>query len=71
MAWLAVNENGTERAFPEKPEQWNDEWGYDVVGYEDHMDKHYVDIWVELPIGSIKKLTGETITWGNEPIEIK
>ena len=59
MAWLAVDKDGAEGVYEERPERveiqaW---WSYDGS--------------VRLPKGSIKKLIGRELTWQDEPVEIK
>ncbi len=59
MAWLAVDKIG-------------EEWIYD----EDFKPYREVDCWdskgfyVQLPKGTIKKLTNKKLTWKDEPVEI-
>nr|DAF67739.1 MAG TPA: hypothetical protein [Caudoviricetes sp.] len=40
------------------------------VDLYDDSDGYYVNTSVELPKGSIKKLTGKELTWNDEPIEL-
>ena len=56
--WLAVDYNGIEKAFWNKPKRCEKhrEWWGDVM---------------VLPHGSIKKLIGRELTWDNEPVELK
>ena len=62
MIWLAVNKDGTEVCFDKKP------FRYEPLG-----------IWclytntdgVEIPKGSIEKLTGKQISWEDEPVKYK
>lgn len=58
MAWLAVDEDGDEAIFDSKPHRecnyWIDEVGAGII----------------LPSGSIYKLIGKKLVWGNEPVEI-
>lgn len=67
ITYFAVDSDGTEVCFNEKP-----------VRKHDHLDIWYVpeDIYndtnnVCLPKGTIKKLTGKQLTWEDEPIAIK
>lgn len=77
MAWVAVDKKGEEKVFafrpfrtdPNKslnrlwePEYWTDE---DVSRYGNE------DTGISLPKGSIKKLIGRELDWGNEPVELK
>lgn len=57
MAWLAVNKNETEVIFHSKP-----------IRFEKYWESN--DDYVDLPSGSIEKLTGKQLTWEDEPIEI-
>lgn len=63
MAWVAVNENGTECIYSDIPERANlfDLW----VLYDDDCDS------IVIPQGSIEKLIGRKLTWEDEPIELK
>ena len=70
MAWLAVNKNGTEMVFPEKPVY--DGWDCEHVEFmEFECEQFYVPTGIELPKGSIQKLAGRIITFSDGPIEIK
>lgn len=77
MAWLAVNKNGSETIFafrpfrrdPDKsicklwePEYWSD---------ENSNEYDNEDTGIALPKGTIKKLIGKTLTWEDEPVELK
>lgn len=63
MAWVAVNKNGNELVFKEKP---------------DRIEKHDIAVWcpsdwwcfIELTSGTIEKLIGRPLTWEDEPVEI-
>lgn len=60
MAYLAVDEDGTEWIYdilPTRSDRWQGSWG---GGYS-----------ISLKSGDIKKLTGITLTWNDEPIEHK
>jgi hypothetical protein len=59
MAWLAVDKDGNEWIFENIPEKTDWCW----CCYRGHS-------YVKLSKGSIKKLTGKTLTWDDEPIEI-
>lgn len=62
MAWVAVNKDGTEYIFSNKPKRLS-------VNWEDLMYGFYTDI--RIPRGSIKKLIGRDLTWQDEPVELK
>lgn len=61
MAWVAVDEDGEEYIYSEKPIITDFEGGkYDGGG----------NGYILLPRGTIEKLTGREHVWGNEPIEL-
>lgn len=62
MAWVAVNKDGTEYIFRDKPERLS-------VNWQDLMYGFYTDI--QIPRGSIYKLIGRDLTWQDEPVELK
>ena len=62
MAWVAINKNGTEYIFRNKPERLSVNWQNLVYVF-------YTDI--RLPKGSIKKFIGRDLTWQDEPVELK
>ena len=56
--WLAVDYDGIEKAFWNKPkrcEKHGEWWGDKMV----------------LPHGSVKKLIGRELSWSDEPVELK
>jgi len=61
MAWLAVDMDGTEYIYAEKPQRLTDIW---------QASDAYDDSLVLLPSGSVEKLVGKKMTWDNEPIEV-
>lgn len=69
MAWLAVDKDGLECLYLEKPERLTH---YNVFNPRE-ID---FEIWasnksnLKLEKGTIKKLTGREISWKDEPIEI-
>ena len=65
MAWLAVDADGQELIAVELPDR-NRPTG---IGISHYWGRGKFDI-VNLPPGSIQKLTGKTITWNDEPIGI-
>ena len=60
MTWVAVDKNGYEFIYRDKPCLRFDTYWY--AG-----DEHFV----ELPKGSIKKLIGRKLTWEDEPVKLK
>lgn len=67
MAWLAVNKDGTEIIIDEKPYRNYESWVYDGCIESENFTNYGID----LPFGSIFKLIGKTLTWDDEPVEIK
>lgn len=60
MAWVAVDKNGWEFIYRDKPRrQFNTYW---YAG-----DEHFV----ELPEGSVKKLIGRELNWEDDCVELK
>lgn len=66
MAWLAVNENGKEGIFANKPVRKEYDW-WDTV----YIDYTSYDTEISLPKGTIKKLIGRDLTWKDKPVELK
>jgi hypothetical protein len=62
MAWVAVNKDGSEYIFHDKPERLS-------VNWQDLMYGLYTDI--RIPRGSIKKLIGRDLDWNDEPVELR
>lgn len=56
--WLAVNKNGNEVVFKNKPIRW---WRSVWI-----VDEGADDV-IEMPTGTIKKLIGKELTWKDEP----
>lgn len=76
MAWLAVEKNGLEVIFEEKPERnCQDMYWYRLVEMpvydESGPGEDYFDYGIALPKGSIKKLIDKDLTWEDEPVELK
>lgn len=66
MAWVAVNKYGNEIICENKPKRryW---WWVDIKeGFEDTIDFE-----IYLPKGSIYRLIGRTLTWEDDPVELK
>lgn len=72
MAWLAVEQNGVEVIFEEKPERDEDVWQYlvEMSVWNDDPEQDYHEYGIALPKGSIKKLIGRELSWKDEPVEI-
>ena len=58
MAWVAVDKNGDEYIYEDKPHREEGKW-VEIFDF------------VELPKGSIKKLIGRELTWSDNPIELE
>ena len=70
MAWLAVSKAGTEIISSVKPLRDGAWWDCsEEICMEGETG--YVDMSIELPKGSIKKLIGRDLTWSDEPVELK
>lgn len=71
--WLAVNKDGTECTFNNKPSKvfhrYVGELPYwaEPINYSDENYSEYEG--TEMPIGTIKKLIGRELTWEDEPYE--
>ena len=62
MAWLAVDKDGSEIVYGDKPYRydWLGEWCCEIgVGL------------VYLPKGTIKKPIGKELTWSDEPVKLE
>lgn len=66
MAWLAVDENGTEGIYEVMP--YRELLEYLSKGYW-ITDEEYS--FVHIPKGSIKKLIGRELEWSDDCIELK
>ena len=62
MAWLTVDYDGTEVVWERRPHR-------DDSGSWEYYEKNPC-CFVELPKGSVEKLTGDTMTWDDDPVEI-
>lgn len=58
MAYLAVDQDGTECIYYDEPVREQDEW------YQ------FGDV-IPLPKGSIAKLIGRELSWEDEPVELR
>lgn len=61
MAYVAVNKDGTEYIYPEKPFRLTESW----TGIKMNTTP------IALPKGSIEKLIGKTLTWKDKPVKLK
>ncbi len=70
MAWLAVDENGTEGIYNAKPirHKLPGAWGTPTPAGIYDEDTWFV--YIPLSCGSIEKLIGRKLTWQDKPVEI-
>lgn len=67
MAWIAVNQSGTEYVFAYRPVRVDPK----------HLVELEMQYWeyggneVEVPKGTAEKLTGKPMDWSDEPRELK
>lgn len=78
MAWVAVNKDGVEFIYEEKPTRGKNYWEPAIIGqapsFDDCGEEDYDNIYddyVRLPHGSIKKLIGRELSWKDEPVELE
>ena len=81
MAWLAVDPDGSEWIFEEKPTRNNSKSTIDSEGLikefsawesvTDWLDANIVTGYIRLKTGSIEKLLGYKLHWQNEPVELE
>lgn len=71
MAYLCVNKNGDEIITEDKPirEGINYKFGYWLDQQWTEGESYNLNI--ELPYGTIEKIIGYSLTWEDEPVEIK
>ena len=65
FAYLAVEPNGNELIFSEPPRRCDE---YSTCGWFCSSNSSQC---VSVPRGTIKKITGKTITWNDEPIKLE
>lgn len=66
MAWVAVCKDGTELMCKNKPIRFLSGWEDTEGEYEGFCDYSII-----LPNCSIQKLIGHSLTWDDEPVELK
>lgn len=66
MAWVAVDKDGSEFIYEDKPDREDDCWSVWNQDFTGETMNH-----VHLPKDSIKKLIGKELSWSDEPIELK
>jgi hypothetical protein len=60
MAWVAINKYNIEFIFDNRPEEFMGLW------YPYSINDNFI----VLPKGTIKKILGRELTWGEDPVEI-
>ena len=65
FAYLAVEPNGNELIFSEPPRRFDE---YSTCGWFCNSNSTQC---VNVPRGTIKKITGKSITWNDEPIKLE
>lgn len=65
MAYLCVDQDGTNVIFDERPERDRKMWAYYTT-----IDGALINFRIDLPKGSVEKLIGRTLTWNDEPVAI-
>lgn len=70
MAYMAVNKNGTEKIFKHRPWREKEEWIDDYGRTSENWYSFEPDTGITLPFNSILALTGQKITFEDEPIKI-
>ena len=65
FAYLAVEPNGNELIFSEPPRRIDE---YSTCGWFCSSSSSQC---MSVPHGTIKKITGKTITWADEPIKLE
>lgn len=63
MSWVAVDKNGDEFIYGLEPVRGNEDWWPSKKDCNEDM--------VDLPKGSIRKLTGLNLTWFDKPVELR
>lgn len=70
MAYLAVNKDGAEKIFKHRPVRQNNDWIDDYGHPDENWYSFEPDTGITLPYNSIIALTGQKLTWEDEPIKI-
>ena len=65
FAYLAVEPNGNELIFSEPPRRFDE---HSTCGWFCNSNSSQC---VSVPRGTIKKITGKSITWNDEPIKLE
>lgn len=67
VCWLAVDKNGDEYVYQEKPVREKSLWDTVKVIEGEYNDTDCV----ELPKGTIKRMLGKELTWEDDCIELR
>ena len=70
MAYLAVNKDGIEKIFKHRPFREEKEWVDDYGHTDENWYSFEPDTGTTIPYGSIIAMTGQKITFDDEPIKI-
>jgi hypothetical protein len=65
MAYLAVDQHGTETIYDFEPYRCGSIW---VI--HDYFDEGQDGYGIELPKGTIEKIIGRTLSWEDEPYDL-
>lgn len=68
MCWLAVDKNGDECLYINKPYREKDYWD---ITPSNRCNNIFGDEFLELQQGFIEDLIGRKLTWNDEPVELK
>lgn len=71
MAYLCVDNDGTELMFKSEPHRHSGFWEDNYYKLRDNEGEYYEDSSIELPKGTIYKIIGQNLTWLDEPIQLK
>lgn len=66
MVWFAVDKDGSEYIYDNKPERIDSYWGI-----QESKIGEPIGVLILLPKGTIKKIIGKELTWDDEPVYIK
>lgn len=65
--WLCVTEDGQELLFDEKPHRIPHNRRTDEQGVWETDNDYPLNLGINLPVGTIKKLIGKELTWKSNP----
>ena len=64
MAWIAVDDDGSENLYANKPYRRTD------PNYGSYWKSSCLKGFIHIPKGSIKKLIGMELSWNDSPVEL-